>query len=383
MQSTSDISLPRHRATAWVLPRGDGSGRLGTLVQAEVQLPELGRESVLVRPLYGSWEANIDHAIRRSPVDVCEVRGEDGVVLGNAGVVEVLEAGSAVETVRVGDLGIVFCNSEPDVYGYPRLIFGYDAPGTVGVLADRTVLHEKQIIALPEQTPLSLPQWAAFSLRYVTAWANWQVAWGCFRTQMPDISPEDVHVWGWGGGVALAELSLARRFGCQATMVTSKPERAIRVRALGIQVVDRSGFRPGHHEEDFLTAVQERTAGNGIHIMIDNLGVLPGATLKALARQGVLTTSGWKHRTVFPIARANECQNRHLLVFTHYARYEEGVAAVDFAVHHDWMPPLDEYVYPWEEIPRLAREYAADEIDSYFPIFRVDGSDLSVAKEPA
>jgi hypothetical protein len=84
---------------------------------------------------------------------------------------------------------------------------------------------------------------------------------------------------------------------------------------------------------------------------------------------------------VFPIARANECQNRHLHVFTHYARYAEGVAAVDFAVRHGWMPPLDEYVYPWEEIPRLVREYAAGEIDSYFPIFRINGSDPTIVKE--
>lgn len=347
----------------------------------EIEVPALGAEGVLVRPLYGAWEANVDHALRRSPVDVCELRGEERVVLGNAGVVEVLHVGARVRAVRPGDLGIVFCNGAPDTYGYPKRIFGYDAPGTVGVLAKRTVLHEKQIVALPRATPLSLPQWAAFSLRYVTAWANWRVAWGCFRTQMPDINPQDVHVWGWGGGVALAELTLATSFGCQPTMVTSRPERAAQLRTLGIQVVDRSEFRPRHQEEDFLAAVRDRTAASGIHIMIDNLGVLPGATLKALARQGVITTAGWKHRTIFPIARANECQNRHLHVFTHYARYEEGVAAVDFAVRHGWAPPVDDQVYPWEEIPQLAHDYATGVIDSYFPIFRVNASDSHTVQE--
>jgi NADPH:quinone reductase-like Zn-dependent oxidoreductase len=377
------VSASPTMTQAWVLHRGDSAGLPGVLVQEEMQVPTLPSEGVLVRPLYGAWEANIDHALRRSPVDVCELRGEDRVVLGNAGVVEVLATGAQVETVRPGSLAIVFCNGEPDAYGYPQRIFGYDAPGTIGVLAKRTVLHQKQVIALPAATPLSLPQWAAFSLRYVTAWANWRVAWGCFRTQMPDIDPEDVHVWGWGGGVALAELTLARSFGCRATMVTSKPERVAQLRTLDIQAIDRSAFRPGHQEEDFLSVVREQTASNGIHIMIDNLGVLPGATLKALARQGVIATSGWKHRTVFPIARTNECQNRHLHVFTHYARYEEGLAAVDFAVRHGWAPPVDDQIYAWEEIPRLARDYAAGEIDSYFPIFRVNASEPVAVREPA
>jgi NADPH:quinone reductase-like Zn-dependent oxidoreductase len=360
--------------SAWVLYRGDaGADEISPLKLETIELPAPGPRDVLVEPLYGSWEGNMDHAIRRSPIDVCELRGEDRVVLGNAGVVRVLDVGSAVSSIAPGDFGIVAPNGVADTYGYPILAFGYDAPGTIGVLAAKTILREsQQIIPIPSSSPLSLEQWAAFSARYVTAWANWRVAWGCFRVQMPDIDPEDIHVWAWGGGVALAELSLARAAGCQVAMMSSRPERLAEARSLGIDPIDRTAFRVGHLEEDFLATVRERTNGQGIHILIDNIGVHATANLRALARQGVLTTSGWKLRTVFPLSRPIECQNRHLHVFTHYARYDEGRDAVDYAIEHGWGPPMPTDVYDWTEIPRLADDYAEGRIVSYFPIFRVN-----------
>ena len=377
MTTNSERLNPVQSATAlttsaWVLHRGGaGAEEIAPLTLETVELPAPGPRDVLVEPLYGSWEGNMDHAVRRSPVDVCELRGEDRVVLGNAGVVRVLEVGSAVTHIAPDDVGIVFCNGVADKYGYPVTIFGYDAPGTVGVLAAKTILRESQIIPIPPSSPLSLEQWAAFSLRYITAWANWRVAWGCFRVQMPDVDPADVYVWAWGGGVALAELSLARAAGCRVAMMGSQPERLAEMRGLGIDAIDRNTFRAGHLEEDFLTTVRERTDGHGISILIDNVGVHPTANLRALARQGVLATSGWKTRTVFPLSRPVECQNRRTHVFTHYARYDEGRAAVDYAVEHGWGPPSTE-VYDWAEIPRLANDYAMGRIASYFPIFRVN-----------
>lgn len=357
---------------AWVLRRGDAAGEIGPLRLETVELPALGPHEVLVEPLYGSWEGNMDHAVRRSPIDVCELRGEDRVVLGNAGVVRVLEIGSAITSIAADECGIVFCNGVADTYGYPITIFGYDTPGSIGVLASRTILHETQIIPIPSSSPLSLEQWAAFSLRYITAWANWRVAWGCFRVQMPDVDPENVHVWAWGGGVSLAELGLARAAGCQVAMMASRPERLADLKALGIDAIDRSTFRADHLEEDFLATVRERTGGQGVSILIDNIGAHPTANFRALARQGVIATSGWKNRTVFPVSRAAECQSRHLHIFTHYARYDEGRAAVEYAVESGWGPPAPSQIYDWAEIPRLASDYAAGRIASYFPIFRVN-----------
>ena len=352
---------------AWVLPRGSGG-----LARQRIDLAPLGPDQVRARPLLGCWEGNMDHAIRRSPVNVCEMRGEDRVVLGNAGVVEILEAGNRVTTARPGDVCLLFCNGQWDEHGYPTHILGYDAPGTVGLLARELLLHQQQVIPVPRDAGVSLEQWAGFSLRYITAWANWQVAWRCFSAQMREVAPAEVVVLGWGGGVALAELTLARAMGCRATMVASTPARLALLDGLGLETIDRSRLDPDRFEEEFLEVVAERTGGKGVSIFIDNLGVYPRATLKALGRQGVITTSGWKHGTVFPVVRARECISRHIHVFTHYARRSEGLEAVGFALENHWVPPVDDApVYRWDDVPRLAEDYAAGRIDSYFPLFSI------------
>ena len=358
---------------AWVLHRGDGSGSAGQLVRETFTFPGLGAEEVLAKPLYGCWEGNMDHAVRRSPVDVCALRDEDRVVLGNAGVVEVVSTGSAVTKVRAGDNCILFCNGTPDAHGYPTTILGYDAPATMGVLAMTMKAHERQLIPIPPRSPFKLEQWAAFSLRYITAWANWQVAWGCFQTQMREVPREDVFVCGWGGGVSFAELLLAKAMGCRVAMLTSTPSRISLLERFGIEAIDRSAFREATFEDDFLAAIRERTGGNGVSIFIDNIGSHYRSTIKALARQGVIATSGWKRNMTFPTLRSMECISRHIHVFTHYARYPEGLGAVDFAIERAWMAPVNGRVHAWGEIPDLARDYAAGLIDDYFPIFSVNG----------
>jgi hypothetical protein len=95
-------------------------------------------------------------------------------------------------------------------------------------------------------------------------------------------------------------------------------------------------------------------------------------TLRSLARQGVIATSGWKHGMTFTFVRAMECIARHIHVHTHYARRQEGLDAVRFAVEHGWLPPISERVHGWDEIPRLADDFAHGRIDDYFPIFAVN-----------
>ncbi|WP_394831343.1 zinc-binding dehydrogenase [Pendulispora rubella] len=362
-----------HRSTeAWVLRRGDGGKTFGPLRRETIDLPPMQPDDVLVRPLYGCWEGNMDHALRRSPVDICALREEDAVVLGNSGVVEVTDVGANVEGLAPGDVGIVFCNGTWDEYGYPIRILGYDAPGTMGVLAKTIKLHHKQIVPIPKPTRFSLPQWAAFSLRYVTAWANWRVALACWRSQMDACPPEDALVFAWGGGVALAELSLAKMMGFRTAMVTSQPSRAALLKEMGIDPIDRSTWTDATFEGEFLKAVRERSGGRGVSIFVDNLGIHYKTALKSLARQGTIATSGWKHGLTFASVRAMECIGRHLHVHTHYARYDEGEAAVRFAEEHGWMAPADERIYGWDEIPLLAEEYASGRIETYFPIFRVN-----------
>lgn len=358
---------------AWVLHRGEGAGYPGQLVRETFTFPGIGPEEVLARPLYGCWEGNMGHAVQRSPIDICALRDEDRVVIGNAGVVQVIRTGSAVTTVREGDTCLVFSVGTPDPYGYPITVYGYDAPGTIGVLARTTKLLARQLIPIPQGSPFAPEQWAAFSLRYITAWANWNVAWGCWRTQMPEVPPEEVFVCGWGGGVSYAELLLAKAMGCRVAMVASTPQRIAHLNSLGIDTIDRSAFGKATFEADFLAAIRERTGGRGVSIFIDNIGSYYRSTLKALARQGVIATSGWKHGMTYPTMRAMECISRHLHVFTHYARYPEGLAAVAFALEHAWVPPVGPS-YAWDDVPRLAEDYQAGVIEDYFPIFAVNSA---------
>jgi NADPH:quinone reductase-like Zn-dependent oxidoreductase len=332
------------------------------------------------------------HALERKPIDICSQRNEERVVIGNAGVVRVLKCGSQVTTVKEGDTALLFCNGRWDKFGYPIKILGYDAEGSIGLLSKLTKLHQLQVIPLPRNTRFSEQQWAAFSLRYITAWSNWYLAYQTWRVQMTEEDCPAPHVWGWGGGVSYAELALAKFSGCRVAMLSASNDRLCEFKRMGIIPIDRRQFPNLEFDEQryqadptykkeylesermFLGVVNDLTEGLGVSIFIDYVGSpVIRATLKALARQGVLTTAGWKHGMTVTTYRAIECINRHQHVHTHYARYPQGRAAVRFAEETGWMPHLDGHrEYTFDEIPNLAEDYANGRC-SYFPIFKVNG----------
>ena len=383
---------------AWVLYRGhylDGSNEPVPyeLRRETFSFTEPGDCEVLAEPIYGCWEANMTHALERSPVDVCEERGEEKVVIGNAGVVRILKPGKEVKSVKEGDLCILFCNGVWDESGYPLKILAYDAPNSIGLLAKRTKLHERQVIRIPEYSRHSPQQWAAFSLRYITAWANWEVAYGCWHVLAGEEGGADPgpSVWGWGGGVSLAELLLAKHFGCDVAMLSSGEQRLETIKNFGIKPIDRRQFPHLHFdarkyktdaqykeqylksEDDFLGVVRENTRGAGVSIFADYIGEpVVRATLKSLARRGVITTAGWKGGMKISTVRAIECMNWHIHVHTHYARYSQGLAAVRFAEEKGWLPPIDSRVYDWDQIPLLAQDYSAGKVNTYFPIYQIN-----------
>lgn len=379
---------------AWVIyaaPEDSSSPQPAELRKEEFSFSDIDEHEVLAEPIYGCWEANMTHALERQPIDICRYRGEEKVVIGNAGVVRILKTGSNVSNLKTGDVCIVFCNGLWDEYGFPERILGYDAPHTIGVLAKRIKLHEKQLIKVPEGSPYSLQQWAAFSLRYVTAWANWQRAYGCWTTLWGQDFIGIPQVWAWGGGVSLAELSLARLFGCKAALISSIAERLSLIERMDITPIDRRQFRNlnldeakynsdrayrktyQEAEEIFLKIVEEGTGQKGVSIFVDFIGApVFRATLKALSRQGVITTAGWKQGMITSAVRAIECMKWHVHVHTHYAQYKQGVEAVNFAEANGWLPPVDDEVFEWENIPVLARDYRNGRLATYFPIFRIN-----------
>lgn len=383
---------------AWVIYQDtDEAGaarvpRPAVLQREPFSFSDIDDHEILCEPLYGCWEANMTHALERRPIDVCRFRSEERVVLGNAGVLRVLRAGRAVAGFKEGDLCMLFCNGIWDEHGYPDKILAYDAPGTMGVLAKRMKLHERQAIKIPAGSRLSPRQWAAFSLRYVTAWANWKHAHACWSLSGGRHTTEAPHVWGWGGGVSLAELALAKHFGCEAALCSSGDARLSLIERLGIEPIDRRRFpdlyfdesryeesadyRKAYRasEEKFLAAVMEQTGGRGVAIFVDYIGApVFRATLKALRRPGVITTAGWKLGMTTSSVRALECMHWHIHVYTHYARYEQGLEAIDFAEETGWGPPVEgDEVYGWDDIPLLAERYAAGALSTYFPLFEVN-----------
>lgn len=380
-----------HTTEAWVIDEGAAGGPQPAQLRKErFGFAEPGEHDVLVEPIYGSWEANMSHAIERRPIDVCRTRNEPRVVLGNAGVVRVLRPGAAVGHVREGELCMFFGAGRLDRFGYMELAHAYDAPGTVGLLARQTRVSGANLFPLPADSRFSAAQWAAFSLRYMTAWSNWRVALGALRLQLSEQDLPAPHVWGWGGGSTLAELELARRAGCQAVLVTSSPTRP-EVAAAGVETVDRRElgdiqFDPARYGRDkvyaasyreaearLLAIVAERTRGLGVSIFVDYIGTpVARVTLKALGRQGVLATAGWKLGMDTSSVRAIECTRRHVHVHTHYARHGEAPDAIAYAERTGWMPSHLGRIYGWDEVPELARDYGAGRIESYFPLFAVN-----------
>ena len=378
---------------AWVLHRAqpDDTGP-ARLVLETIHLPDLRPDQILVEPLYGCWEGNMTHALLRDPLDVCAMRGEDPVVLGNAGTVRVLEVGREVRDVRAGDVAILSAIGSQDEHGFMIQAYAYDAPGTIGMLARRVPLVRRNLLHVLHGSSHAPLAWAAFSLRFPTAWANWRLAWGAYRLQMTERLCPEPFVVGWGGGVTLAELLLAKQHGCRVAMIASRPERLAQIAALGIVPIDRRAFpdldfdearyasdgdyRKAYKrsEETFLDALRTAGAGRQVAIFLDHVGApVFRATAKALGRQGVIATAGWRRGMKTTLLRAIECINHHLYVHSHGAREDEAVEAIEHAEATGWMPPPGPDVCAWGDLADFADDCAADRVASYFPTFAVAG----------
>ncbi|PRQ06481.1 zinc-binding dehydrogenase [Enhygromyxa salina] len=388
---TEQQTSPRGECDAWVLhagkTRNDGPT---SLVRAALPVVAPGPGEVLVAPLFGSWEGNMGHALAREPVDVARLRREKAIVIGNAGVVRVLELGPGVEQLAVGDLAMTFPSGLQDEVGYMVKARGFDAPHQPGLLATRVTMQVDQLIRIPPDSRLTPTQWAAFSVRFVTAWSNWELAKAVFRLQMNEADRPVIRAWGWGGGTTLAELDLARREGCEVVMISGSERNLAVIERASIQPLDRRRFpgllydaeraeadaeyRRAHGKatREFLATVRELTHDCGVDIFLDYVGEpVYALTLKALARQGVIATAGWKSPTQVSHSRAQECILRHQHIYTHYARRSQGLAAMAFAERTGWAPEVATKVYTFDEIPELARAYAEGDTH-YFTCFSIN-----------
>lgn len=382
---------------AWVLYERPRNGAQPASVEDVLRretysFAEPDEDEVLVEPLYGSYEANMDHALTRDPVDICRQRREESIVIGNLGVVRVLKPGSSSRTsLREGDVCIVMPFGKRDPHGYAELVYAYDMPGTIGLMTRRSKIRADNLLPVPVHSAYSLPQWAAYA-RYYTAWDNWHVAFRCWQAQLGGANPGDHLVFAWGGGVSLAELELARRAGFRVAMTASSDERLAYLQRKGIQPVDRRLFpdlasngRGGQldstaegryraSEREFLRMISELSDGAGVAIFVDYIGApVHKATLKSMAREGVLTTAGWKGGMDMLNRRATECIKRHLHVHTHVWNYEDSAPIRDYQEKTGWIADIDsDAIYGFDEIPALAQDYRGGKLSTYFPLYQVN-----------
>lgn len=380
---------------AWVLHQGDKATRRnpmpGELVREKFRFAEIADDEVLAQPIYGCWEGNMTHALNRDPVDICRFRRESKIILGNSGAVRILQTGKSVVNYKEGDYAVLVPIGLVDDAGYMTKAYGYDAPNTIGMLAKTVKIHHSCLHPIAKDSRFNLQQWAAYPIRFFTAWSNWKLAYACYRLQMDEERAPTPYVVGWGGGVAYGQLLLAQHFGCKTAMVSSRADRIAELNKLGIAAIDRREFPDLYFDEKkyledkaykriylknekrFLEMIKVFTKAHGVSIFIDHIGdPVTRATVRALARQGVLTTAGWKHGMFSSLNRAASCTDRHIHVHTHGAKHSEVIAAIAFSENTGWGPPVEKEIYAWDDIPLLAERFAKGEISSYFPCFQIN-----------
>jgi NADPH:quinone reductase-like Zn-dependent oxidoreductase len=157
--------------------------------------------------------------------------------------------------IEVAACGINFADVMARIGVYPDApkppcIVGYEVAGTVldlgegveelthgqrvfagtmfGGYASQVSVPERDCVALPER--LTFEQGAAIPVNYATAWAG-LVGYGCLQPG------ERVLIHSAGGGVGIAAIQLARRFGAGEIYGTASPSKHERVRALGVDHV--------------------------------------------------------------------------------------------------------------------------------------------------
>jgi NADPH:quinone reductase-like Zn-dependent oxidoreductase len=136
--------------------------------------------------------------------------------------------------------------------------------GRITVIGEHTDGTHAELIAVPQAQVYRLPDElgfeaaAAFPLVYETAYRM-------LSTRAHLREGEWVLVWGIGGGVASAALTIAKALGARVIATSASDEKLERARDLGADSV------LNHDSDDVAAAVKELTGG-GAHVVVDSVG---------------------------------------------------------------------------------------------------------------
>ena len=201
-----------------------------------------------------------------------------------AGIVDAI--GSDVTSVRAGDTvfvnpGVSCGECEYCLSGEQSLCLRFRILGEhlTGTLAEFVVVPDRNVRAIPGTSPMEVA--AAYPLATLTAWRM------C-TTRARIAPPDEVLIWGIGGGVALAALLICKQLGARVWVTSHSEEKLARARALGADETLLHG-----PEHDVAREVRARTGKRGVDVVIDNVGAATWAqSLGALGRRGRLVTCG-------------------------------------------------------------------------------------------
>jgi NADPH:quinone reductase-like Zn-dependent oxidoreductase len=140
-----------------------------------------------------------------------------------------------------------------------------------GTHAERIALPTEQVYRIPDT--LEFETAAAFPLVFETAYRM-------LRTRAGLVEGEWVLVWGVGGGIGTAALTIAKALGARVLVTSSSDEKLEHARELGADAV------VNHATGDVAAAAKEATGGAGIDVVVEHVGEATWKTSLAVAAPG-------------------------------------------------------------------------------------------------
>jgi crotonyl-CoA carboxylase/reductase len=338
----------------------------------ELELAEMGSQDVRLRILAVSAEHNVDHAALADTVNIAELRGGK-IYPGNSALGEVLAVGAEVTRFKPGEIVVTHCNGAPDRFGYPKVIWAYDTPDSIGWYGEEAVVADWQIVPAPLECGLNLWEIAALPLRAPTAYHLWRRAEGIFRVKVSEEKLPTLNVMAFGGGVSELFLMLARAQGHNAYFCSGSAERREALEAQGIVGIDQKAFNRFASRADskaFVKEVRGLTDGEGMHVVCDMLrGPLFNAGFAAASREGVIVSAGWQLTRDVEYNSAAASIKQITLDHTHYETLE-GIEAATALYGSVFKPTIHSEIYAFEDLPRAMAEMH-ENTQNGIPIIRV------------
>jgi NADPH:quinone reductase-like Zn-dependent oxidoreductase len=329
----------------------EGHGDIEQVAFAQIPIPEIGEGEVLVEV----------KAAALNRLDLWVVEGWSGLklqfphILGSDGAGVIAKVGARVEGFSPGDRVAVnptlscgecsFCVARKDNMCNEFALFGEHVPGFFGQYQTVPI---RNLLPLPDH--VSYERAAAASLVYVTAWHS-LITVGKFRTG------EDILVIGAGGGVNSACIDIARLAGARRILVVGSSEKKLNLaRRLGATVTIN------RHETPWDKAVYQSTDGQGVDVVIDNVGSETfSKSLRALKKGGRLLTVGNSSGARFELDN-RYVFGKHLSVLGSTMGPRQDFKTVMRLVFDGHLKPEIDSIFPLGEGPAALRQLEAGDV---------------------